>query len=270
MKSLRCVRICLEIIFLISTALYFAGAGGTLFGSLSHHTQILTLMLAQSAGVVAVWLAVTFLWGRIYCSTVCPAGALIDIFTAIRMKFFKNRNFRFSKAGRLRYLALCIYVALLIFGIYANALITDPWILTGNIGGAFGSQPAHLLWKQYGIGAGLGAGIGILSLLILAGSGLFLGRDYCNTICPTGLTMSLISARSLCNIVFEPDKCTSCMKCEEVCKASCIKVSERFVDNSRCVRCFDCLDVCRDKALRMRTGAPGAATPMMRRTDSKI
>lgn len=266
MKSLRYTRIVLELIFLASTAAYFALGDRGGFSNFSHHLQIMTMMLAETAGVAAIWCVVTLIWGRIYCSSVCPVGTLLDGFIFLRKHIRPRRPFRYSQSAKFRYIVLCIYIALLVCGLSGAAFIVDPWSMTGNIAGAAGSETARTVWVEYSVGLALGAGIGVLSVIIIGFCGLFFGRDYCNFICPVGLALGIISSRSIFNIVIEPDKCSSCLKCEDVCKASCIKVSERYIDNTRCVRCFDCIGVCDDKALHFRAGAPRAGTPLMQRS----
>jgi polyferredoxin len=66
------------------------------------------------------------------------------------------------------------------------------------------------------------------------------GRLYCNTICPVGTLLGLISKYSLFKIKIEDDKCKSCGKCEFVCKSECIDSRNKIVDFSRCVGCFNC------------------------------
>lgn len=266
MKSLRIARICVQLLFFASTAAFFLAVGKSGFADFSHRLQIITLLLAETAGVAVVWCVITVLWGRLYCSTVCPVGFILDSFIFLRKKTHLRKSFRFSRAPRFRYIVLGLYIVLLLCGLSGAALLVDPWSLTGNIAGIGGSVPARAVWSAYGIGIALGTGIGLLSLLILSFCGLFFGRDYCNSICPLGLALGLISTRSVFNIVIEPDKCSGCLKCEEVCKASCIKVVSRYVDNTRCVRCFDCIGACPDKAITFRAGAPTASTPLFRRT----
>ncbi len=96
------------------------------------------------------------------------------------------------------------------------------------------------------------------------------GRDYCNTICPLGSALGAIGHMTVMNIEIDPDRCTYCGKCEDVCSAHCIKVTERMVDNSRCLRCFDCLAVCDDDAIHFQNTKNMPLTPLFqRRTAAK-
>lgn len=267
MRHLRILRIILSVIFLASSAAYFAGWEWLRgFSSLSHHLQILPMMFAETAGIIAVWIFITLLWGRIYCSSVCPVGTLLDGASFFRRFRRRRRTYRYQHASRYRLIVLLIYIVLVVCGLTGVSLIIDPWNMFGNCAGSFGAMGSSEEWKLFGIGTGIGCGIGIVSLLIIAVSGFYFGRDYCNSVCPVGIALSVVSSRSIYNIYIEPDKCDGCMKCEEVCGAGCIKVVSRYVDNTRCVRCLNCLDVCRPKAIQFRAGMPRVSTPLLHRT----
>jgi ferredoxin len=75
------------------------------------------------------------------------------------------------------------------------------------------------------------------------------GRLYCNTICPVGAVLGLVSRFSLFRVRIDADDCVSCGRCERVCKASCIDVGRRHVDVSRCVACYSCLTVCPENCI---------------------
>ncbi len=70
------------------------------------------------------------------------------------------------------------------------------------------------------------------------------GRLYCNTVCPVGALLSLVSRYSLVRIAIDEGDCKGCGLCEKVCKAECIDRKLKTVDFDRCVGCFNCFDVC--------------------------
>ncbi len=72
----------------------------------------------------------------------------------------------------------------------------------------------------------------------------FKARLYCNSICPVGLIMGIISQVSFFKFHIDKQRCKHCALCESVCKAGCIDVQNLRIDSSRCVGCFNCLDVC--------------------------
>ncbi len=75
------------------------------------------------------------------------------------------------------------------------------------------------------------------------------GRTYCNTICPVGAFLGLLSRFSIFRVWIDQSKCGSCGLCARECKSSCIDSKGKVVDNSRCVDCFDCLSACHKDAI---------------------
>lgn len=75
------------------------------------------------------------------------------------------------------------------------------------------------------------------------------GRTYCNTICPVGTVLGLLSQFAMLRPVIDKSKCTGCRLCERGCKASCINIKNNTIDRSRCVACFDCISNCRQGAI---------------------
>ena len=78
----------------------------------------------------------------------------------------------------------------------------------------------------------------IIATIFLAGIGYFAftrGRRYCNTICPVGTFLGLISRFAIFKIKINKHNCTHCGRCARVCKAECIEVKSQTIDYSRCV-----------------------------------
>jgi len=90
-------------------------------------------------------------------------------------------------------------------------------------------------------------GGGVFGLVMLMA--FFRGRLFCNTICPAGTLLGLISKFSWFKLVFDADSCIECGKCIKSCKAGCIDAKNRIIDNERCVRCFNCIAVCTPSAI---------------------
>lgn len=86
----------------------------------------------------------------------------------------------------------------------------------------------------------------LIVLIVLAGRN---GRTYCNTVCPVGTVLGVISRYSLFRITIDTEKCNSCTLCSRHCKASCINSKEHTIDYSRCVACMDCIGQCKHQAI---------------------
>lgn len=266
MRNLKVIRIFLAILFLAAAVAYLAvGPHVHSMAKVSERVQIIPSAITVTLGATIVWLLATFLFGRIYCTTVCPVGTLQDLMLPLRHKFKRNSAFRWKPALSVRYHVAIVYAICLMAGVAGIPFLIEPWNIMRNIVSAVNPSATAETWMTLAVGGATGIAAGIVSLLLLLVAGFFFGRDFCNTVCPLGTGMGLLSSATLYHIEIDPDRCTSCLKCEDVCRASCIKVVSRYVDNSRCVRCFDCLYVCEDDAIHFQKNHNRRMTPLMRK-----
>ncbi len=265
---LRKIRITLALVCLVLITLLFLDFTGTvqpLFGWLTK-IQALPAVLALNVGVVLLLIALTLLFGRLYCSVICPLGVFQDVVSWISGKFKKNR-FRYTAAlPWLRYPMLGIFILLMVAGITAWAALLAPY-------SAYGRMATNLFAPIYQWGNNLLASlepadsyhfytveiwIRSLPVLIIAGITFVVltllawlyGRAYCNTICPVGTVLGFLSRYSLFRPVIDTSRCNGGHRVARNCKASCINSKNLTIDYSRCVTCFDCIDQCKQGAIR--------------------
>lgn len=239
------------------------------------HTQFvpalqLSLGLATGAMIaLGALLLMAFLFGRAYCSFLCPLGIFQDALSRIRIRRRKrNKNrirkrvYRKQKPYRaLRYAFLVVLLIAVLSGSGLFMGILDPYSWFGrmaqnifhpvavginnalawgfNAAGSFALSPV----KFHGISwASLILSSAFLSMLVIMVWKN--GRVYCNTVCPVGTLLGLAGKNALYRIRFDDAACTSCGLCAMACKAGCIDVKERSVDHERCVVCFNCIPAC--------------------------
>jgi formate hydrogenlyase subunit 6/NADH:ubiquinone oxidoreductase subunit I len=157
------------------------------------------------------------------------------------------------------------------FGRIAESFLAPLWrwgnnllVLISERAGGYGFYPVDV-WVKSWIVFGLGA-LWLVGLAVLA---WWRGRWYCNSICPVGTFLGLVSRVSIFRPVIDTAKCTKCGLCEKGCKGECIDSKAMTVDMSRCVACFDCIDKCRFGAMKYRpvlckttpSAASATATP---------
>ena len=213
--------------------------------------QLLPAILALNFVVVIVILAVTALVGRLYCSVVCPLGIFQDFVTWISGLLFPKRKFQYRKpANWLRYVVLALFVVLMVAGLNGIAVLIAPY-----------SAYARMVTNIHG--TGLPLVIAIVTIVVVGVMSFVWGRLWCNTICPVGSLLGLVSKHSLLGIRIDATKCGGCHKCEHKCKAMCIDVDSKTVDSSRCVDCFDCMGECKAGAISFgqrvnKSGMPSA------------
>jgi len=224
--------------------------------------KFITLASLTISGFVII-LLLTILFGRVYCSSVCPLGVFQDIINFISKKIKKKKK-RFGylkeqKILRLTLLAISILTFLLGSSFVVNFL--DPYSIYGRFAGFF-FRPVFIYinnivafiferMKLYSVSNYEIKAFSIIPFLIVGSFFIFVsvmaykkGRLYCNTVCPVGTLLGYISKFSFFRIIINKDECLSCGACAKDCKAGCINSKEKTVDMSRCVACFDCLTSC--------------------------
>ena len=95
---LRKIRIILAAVFFVCITMLFLDFTGTLHAWLGWMAKIqfLPAVLALNFGVIAGLLLLTLLFGRVYCSVICPLGVMQDIISWIHGKTKKKNRFRFN------------------------------------------------------------------------------------------------------------------------------------------------------------------------------
>ena len=293
-KMLRKIRIVAAGLFFVLITLLFLDFTGTLhlwFGWMAK-IQLIPAVLALNVAVILVLAALTLLFGRVYCSVICPLGVMQDIVSWFsgKRKGKKNR-FAFKKENKiLRYAMLAVFVLLMVAGLNAAACLIAPYSAYGRIAtnllaplygwgnnllaalsaraGSYAFYPTEVYIKSLPVF--IVAAVTFVVLFVLAWRG---GRTWCNTVCPVGTTLGLLSRFSIMRPVIDTEKCNGCSLCGKRCRASCIDTKNHTIDYSRCVACFDCIENCNSHAIRytcvcgtkQKQPADGAKTQTERR-----
>ena len=271
---LRKIRIVLAAICFLCITLLFMDVTGALhpiFGWLAR-LQFLPALLAMNVGIVALLIVLTLLFGRVYCSVICPMGVFQDIISWFRGKLKKKNRYRFSYSPArnwVRYAFLAAFIIALIAGIHVFVAILAPYSAYGRIAGtlfapvyqAFNNLFAFVAehYESYSFYSrdiwfkGLSTVIvSVVTLIVFFIFAWKKGRMYCNTVCPVGTLLGLVSRFSVFVPVIDTDKCRNCGLCSRRCKSSCINMKEHTIDYSRCVACMDCIDACSEGAISYR------------------
>lgn len=172
---------------------------------------------------------VTFIFGRFYCSSLCPFGTMQEIFALIFQKSGKkikacNKNLWF------KYIIAVTVFGMLLGGSSALIRMADPYsifgkTITGNISGII---------------------VTALVLILV----FFKNRFFCTNICPVGAILGLFSKYSLHKINIDDKVCLSCKMCERNCPSGCIDISKKTVDNEICIKCLKCISNCHNAAIK--------------------
>ena len=280
LSPLRISRIVLALFFFIPLCLFFLDFTDKLPDQTHRFAQI-QLIPAILNGLfifTGVILLLTLLFGRFYCSVICPAGILQDIINRIfcigKRRNKRTRRFQYHKPlNGLRYTLLAATIGLGAFGFMELCTFLDPYSNFGRISTSLlrptviwgNNLLADMLMKSgnyslyhvannaFNTTSIIAAGIALLVFIVLV---IFRGRLFCNTLCPVGALLSLLSRYSIFRIAIKKDSCSQCKACERACKAEAINIKEMKVDMSRCVDCFNCISSCNKNSLQYTFQAP--------------
>lgn len=286
---LRKIRITLAVVFLFLITLLFLDFTGSLHAWLGWmaEVQFLPAVLALNVGVVIFLLILTLIFGRVYCSVICPMGVMQDVVTWLGGRS-KKRRYRFSYSPQkriLRFVVLAVFLVTLVAGINSVVALLAPY-------SAYGRIAQNILSPVYAYGNNLLAYfaeradsyafyrtdvwirsiptfvVAVLTFVIVAVMAWRNGRTYCNTVCPVGTVLGLVARWSCLKPVIDTEKCNACSLCSRTCKASCIDFKNHQIDYSRCVACMDCIQTCKHGAISYRH--PSRKTSSVSPDDVKV
>ena len=277
LRILKNVRVVLSLLFFTATALVLLDFLSLLPPALVRSIlflqftpsliSFLTFAGAAASGFIVV-LVLGLLLGRIYCSTICPLGTLQDIISFASRKFRpKNYHEPLEPHARIHLAFLLVAALPVAIGSMFAVTVLDPFSNFGRLMTSLGRPMVMTisnvlaslleLFSRYDVYPvevkSVALATIVLPLLFLALVGWMSfqhGRLYCNSICPVGSLLRIVSRYSFFRIVIDVDHCKSCQLCQRVCKAGCIDRNEKTVDFERCVDCFNCFTVCPSKGLK--------------------
>ena len=179
--------------------------------------------------IAAIWLGVlavlTCLFGRIYCSLLCPLGILQQAVFLI----FRHKKREYISNKPYKYFWSAFVFGTLLGGTALFIRYLDPYTL-------FGSALSRAWFGGVAVGA----------IILLTA---FKKRFFCTNICPVGVVLGLLSRKAVNKIYIDEKSCVSCGQCSVKCPSSCIDFKNKKVDNETCVKCLNCLTVCPKKSL---------------------
>ena len=277
LAHLKKIRVFISLLFFVLTSYLFIDLSSSFAAKGSDYilylqfipstVKFVNLITFASIGFI-IFLIVTLLFGRVYCSSICPMGTLQDIISFISSKFRKKSDYRYIKRKTvLWYSFLIITLIFFISGTLFAVNMLDPFSNFGRIISTFvrplviavnnlisfsltnlnvyDLYPVEfkgLNWETLFFPAAI--------LILVAWLSLKNGRLYCNSVCPVGALLGLVSRYSLFKIVVDENNCIACGECELVCKSGCIESLEKVIDFDRCVGCFNCFNTCPTNGLK--------------------
>lgn len=192
----------------------------------------LTEITAGAVLMLLILCGATFLFGRFYCSFLCPLGIIQDVFILLSRRKGKTEKNLFL----LRYLSAGIVAGLFAGGTNLGFLLLAPY---SNAGRIFASYSA--------------GGAAVLILLVILA--VWKQRIFCTALCPVGTILGVISRFGIFRLKISDD-CIHCGKCVKSCPAGCIDIRNNTIDDARCIRCMACLSACPKQCISFHPGRP--------------
>lgn len=276
---LKKVRVIISLTFFLALLLLFMDFGNILSPRYTNYFTFLQfipsaikfagLVGLSAAGFIIIML-LTLLFGRVYCSTICPLGTLQDLFSFLSRKLKKKKYYSKKKSYKtLRYLLLGLTILSLFTGYMIIVIWLDPYSNFGRIitllikpififinnsaafilikNRIFYLNPVEIIYPSFYLLL-----FPLFVFSVVAYLSLKEGRLFCNSVCPVGSFLSILSKFSLLKIDIEAKNCIGCKLCERVCKAGCIDRENKVIDFERCVSCYNCFTVCPSEGVKYK------------------
>ena len=174
--------------------------------------------------IIVFTVITTLLWGRIFCSSLCPFGAVQDFITRFMPKSWRIKipQAIHDRALYIKYAILALIITVAISGSSISLFqYFEPF------GTLFFFSSSVTLWA-------------ILIAILIASA--LIERFYCRYVCPLGAALAIASLLSPFRIKRVP-QCSICKVCEHACPTGAIRGAK--IDFKECVRC----DVCESKLI---------------------
>ena len=256
---------CLGVFGMIRNGLY----GLTLVGS-AYSESFYWLALP------VVIIAVTLLFGPVFCGWICPTGSMQDLSGWLRKRLFRQQR-KLSRPQLIGLALACIaFVLLLVWiGVKKQLFIEDSslhwaamlillcyFVLAGvvddvpsrklrmfSLGAIFFTAISHMVVTSpvhFAFTARDDPASAITTLVILI-AGVFVLRSWCRYLCPWGHLMGFMSRFSRLRILLDASKCNHCGVCDTSCDVAAIE--KGVIRLSHCQFCHACVDHCSTSAL---------------------
>jgi len=177
-----------------------------------------------------------FIFGRIWCSYMCPYYLITEIVEKISQKLglksikpkYTKENLRKTNILRLLFLIFGLFVAG-ISGIPLLNLISAPGVISSQV----------LVMVKFGY-----VTFEVVFIIILIVCEFFYYKFWCRYFCPTGSFLSILGIKRMMKVDKLNQDCSMCLRCVKVCPM-CINPMEDG-QSIACNNCGDCVDICPD------------------------
>ena len=269
LKNLAILRMIFAALFLAAFTAIFSGLLFSrrfiVLSEWQFMPRILTAIALSGLITIGAMLTVaiiTSMFGRLYCSWICPLGLLQDIVERLNHRFFMRKKRQYRPASPVLRVAFFVAAMAFMFGGFSVFMgFLEPYSVFGKISSgvvrklyewgnaATANAPQDEVYQTQAVALYLAISGGILlGIVVLT---LFKGRIFCNTVCPTGSLLAGLSVCSARRLEIDQTLCVQCGKCVDRCNGNCINIAEKKIDFLNCFMCLDCMDSCPKNAINL-------------------
>ncbi len=271
---------CFFVLFLLAVwATWTSRLGGYPVSAMLELDPLVMLSTVLATGYVykligwgLIIVAITFLFGRVFCNWICPYGTLHQFIGWL----FDNRpgtqrieKNRYHPAQFLKYSILIVFLLMSAMGALQIGLL-DPIVMMyramatffapildlalGRVGGATESLGVDgSLFDSLKFAPGVehrifvgSFWIGVIFLFFVF-MNLWKPRFFCRFVCPLGALLGVMASKSVYRINRIVERCTDCNLCLLRCEGA--SEPQAQIRQAECFGCMNCIDDCPENAL---------------------
>jgi polyferredoxin len=271
---------CFFVLFLLAVwATWTSRLGGYPVSAMLELDPLVMLSTVLATGYVykligwgLIIVAITFLFGRVFCNWICPYGTLHQFIGWL----FDNRpgtqrieKNRYHPAQFLKYSILIVFLLMSAMGALQIGLL-DPIVMMyramatffapildlalGRVGGATESLGVDgSLFDSLKFAPGVehrifvgSFWIGVIFLFFVF-MNLWKPRFFCRFVCPLGALLGVMASKSVYRINRIVERCTDCNLCLLRCEGA--SEPQAQIRQAECFACMNCIDDCPENAL---------------------
>ena len=198
----------------------------------SYFTGGIFVQKISQSSLTLMWLvlALTLLFGPVFCGWICPFGSVQEFLGKIGRKFFKKRYNSFIPI-KLDILLRYIRYIILILVVYKTAISAkllfsdfDPYFALFNI---WSSEVTKL---------------SLFVLAIVLAASLFIERPWCKYFCPLGALLGIFNFFRIIKLKRTEETCINCKACDRICPMNINVSGSKTISNHQCISCMLCTD----------------------------
>ncbi len=193
-------------------------------------------------------IGLTLLFGRVFCSWICPAGFLFELGDAIRKRLPKAFNLPKRRPVWHGHKYVLLVVGLIMSAVWGMPLLgmLYPPALLGReshamLDGLFGAAGVISL-----------TGVSVFLFVLLMVEVLVSPRIWCRSLCPGGALYAVLGARRIFRVKNDFAACTKCAACIKACPMGLNPMSDAL--GIECDNCLACLPSCPPSTLHFKAG----------------